>query len=87
MAKPGERIGFGIHYNPDVMDKPEFNDKEQQLVLCFVTVDMEIIFFKIMIQPAGGFYPLVILCKNGKSFTLTISALETKTYFCKQCRS
>ena len=67
-TKPGERIGFGIHFNPDVVNKPEFSDKDQQLVLCFVTLDVEIIFFKIMIQPPGGFYPLVILCRNGKLF-------------------
>lgn len=77
ITKPGEHIGFGIHYNPDVVSKPEFCDRDQQLVLCFVTLDMQIIFFKIMIQPPGGFYPLVVLCKNASKVKIDVETNRT----------
>ena len=66
-CEEGWRVGFGIHYNPAESCKPDFDDKKQQLVLCFVTLDMQIVFFRMMIQPSGGFYPLVILTRGGSS--------------------
>ena len=44
---------------------PDFCDKDEQLVLCFVTLNMQIVFFRMMMQPEGGFFPLIVLTKNG----------------------
>ena len=64
-ASVGQRIGFGIHYNPEDYASPNFDDRKQQLVLCFVTLDMKIVYFSMMMQPPGGFYPLIILTRGG----------------------
>lgn len=68
----GQRIGFGIHYNPDELSKPDFDDKKQQLVLCFVTMDMQIVFFRMMMQPPGGFYPLIVMTRAASKVSLDL---------------
>ncbi|KAL4232460.1 hypothetical protein ACF0H5_007153 [Mactra antiquata] len=72
LSHVGQRIGFGIHYNPDVVSRPDFDDKQQQLVLCFVTMDMQIVFFRMMIQPSGGFYPLLVLTRGASMVRLDV---------------
>ncbi|XP_064628155.1 uncharacterized protein LOC135487894 isoform X2 [Lineus longissimus] len=59
--KIGQRMGWGILYDPDRRDEPDFSDKDSQLVLCYVSIDSVIVFHKMMLQPPGGWYPLVLL--------------------------
>ena len=59
-------MGWGIVYNPDVRDCATFDPKEQQLVLCYVTINMCVSYMKMMLQPTGGFFPLVVLDDDGK---------------------
>ena len=61
-----DRVGMGVHYRPDSRGNTSFNDKEAQLVLCFVTKNTVPIYTKMIIQPEGGFYPLVLLDQNCK---------------------
>ena len=61
----GHRIGWGIYYNPDTRNLPNFNAQAEQLVYCYVTSNLEIISGKMMIQPEGGFYPVVLLKDGG----------------------
>jgi hypothetical protein len=61
-----DRVGMGVHYRPDSRGNTSFNDKEAQLVLCFVTKNTVTIYAKMIIQPEGGFYPLVLLDQNCK---------------------
>ncbi|XP_045196072.2 uncharacterized protein LOC123551303 [Mercenaria mercenaria] len=68
----GQRIGFGIHYSPEEVSKPDFDDKKQQLVLCFVTMDMQIVFFRMMMQPPGGFYPLIVMTRAASKVSLDL---------------
>jgi len=63
----GQRMGFGIQYDPEQRTHSDFEDKEEQLVLCYVTVDSEIVFAHVMLQPPGGWYPTVGLHPYGKS--------------------
>lgn len=63
--KAGQRMGFGIQYNPVQRECANFEEKEQQLVLCYVTVDSEIVFSHMMLQPPGGWYPTVALHSYG----------------------
>lgn len=54
----GSAIGWGIIYNPDT---PSVNDKAEQLVLVYVTLDESIVDVLFVLQPEGGFYPLVLM--------------------------
>ena len=63
--KLGQRMGWGIHYSPETRDRSDFSDKDTQLVLCYVTVDVTIVYTKMMLQPAGGWYPVAILHPYG----------------------
>ena len=72
----GERMGWGIYYNPALQKQKhknggasgdaDFDDKAEQLVVCFVTINVKIVFAKMMLQPEGGFFPVVLLNSAGK---------------------
>ncbi|KAK3097806.1 hypothetical protein FSP39_013389 [Pinctada imbricata] len=80
-TKVNQRIGMGIHYNPKERENPNFNERESQLVLCFVTLDTTIVYATMMIQPEGGFYPLVLLNKNSRKVSLDVEGNRTiKTF-------
>ena len=64
--KKGQRMGWGIQYNPTYRHNPDFDDKQQQLVLCYVTIDVTIVYAKMMLQPAGGWYPVIMLHPYGE---------------------
>lgn len=68
----GHRIGWGVHYNPETRLQSDFNPKAEQLVYCFVTADMDITSGRMMLQPEGGFYPVVLLSDGGKPTTLFV---------------
>ena len=61
----GQKMGWGIHYDPRQRDQPGFDDKAEQLVLCYVSVDLQIVFARMLLQPAGGWYPTVYLNNGG----------------------
>lgn len=54
----GSSIGWGIFYNPDT---PNVSDKAEQLALVYVTLDDSIVDVLFVLQPEGGFFPLVLL--------------------------
>lgn len=54
----GNSIGWGIFYNPDT---PDISDKAEQLALVYVTLDESIVDVLFVLQPEGGFFPLVLL--------------------------
>ncbi|RNA00740.1 SPRY domain-containing 3, partial [Brachionus plicatilis] len=58
IVKNGNSIGWGVFYNPDSVDK---NDKSEQLILVFVTFNESIIDVLFVLQPEGGFFPLVLM--------------------------
>ncbi|XP_069131228.1 uncharacterized protein [Argopecten irradians] len=60
-VEPGTVVGIGVYYNPDESNKPDFDHKSQQLVMVFLTFDKEVSLARHMIQPEGGFFPLVVL--------------------------
>ncbi|XP_050390636.2 uncharacterized protein LOC126809857 isoform X1 [Patella vulgata] len=64
--KVGHHLGWGICYLPCEKEKDDFDPLCQQLVLCYVTINTMIAHKQIILQPEGGFYPLVIL-KNTAS--------------------
>lgn len=66
-VKPGTVIGIGVHYSPSDRERPEFDYQAQQLVMIFLTLDKELALTRLMIQPEGGFFPLVVLRRECKS--------------------
>ena len=66
----GQRMGWGVHYDPNARNKEDFCDKNDQLALCYVTLDDTLVFTKILSQPEGGWYPLIALHPYGKSVGL-----------------
>ncbi|XP_062616121.1 uncharacterized protein LOC134277830 [Saccostrea cucullata] len=69
----GQRVGIGVHYPRDVREKQDHDDKTQQLVLVFVTLDTKIGYAKVVVQPEGGFFPMVVLNKNGSKVTVDVT--------------
>ena len=67
----GQRMGWGIHYNPETRQTSNFSDKDTQLVLCYVTVDLKVVFTKMVMQPVGGWYPIVALHPYGECVLLS----------------
>lgn len=67
-TRVGERVGWGIHYDPALRDTDDFDDKSEQPVLCYVSKNMTIEYARMMMQPEGGWYPAVVLNSNGESF-------------------
>ena len=65
--KAEERMGLGIHYNPERRHKAEFSDKDSQLVLSYVTIEGKLVYTKLVVQPAGGWYPIIALHPYGKN--------------------
>ncbi len=74
----GQRMGWGVHYDPSYRDLSDFDDKDEQLVLCYVTLDVTIIFAKLMLQPPGGWFPVVALHPYGKEILSNISKPKPK---------
>ena len=66
----GERIGWGVHYDSKLSGQPDFDDKAEQPVLCYVSKNTTIVFAKLMIQPEGGWYPAVALNNHGTDLFL-----------------
>jgi hypothetical protein len=61
-VKVGNSIGWGIFYEEDCND-----DKAEQLCLVFVMFNKSIIDALFVLQPEGGFVPIVLLQPYGKT--------------------
>jgi hypothetical protein len=71
--KQGNSIGWGVFYNPET---PNVNDKAEQLVLVYVTFNDAIVDVLFVLQPEGGFFPLVLMQPWGKLFFILIVFLS-----------
>ncbi|XP_071113924.1 uncharacterized protein [Haliotis cracherodii] len=70
----GQHIGWGVHYNPLTRDLPGFDCRAEQLVLCYVSMDTRIGHYQMMLQPAGGFYPVVVLYREASKVTVDVES-------------
>jgi len=61
-VKVGNMIGWGIYYDENCHD-----DKAEQLCLVFVMFNKVIVDTLFVLQPEGGFVPIVLLQPYGKS--------------------
>lgn len=60
--KIGSTIAWGIYYDDDCK-----NDKAEQLCLLFVMRNKSIVDALFVVQPEGGFVPIVLLQPYGKN--------------------
>ena len=60
--KVGNSTGWGIYYDENCQD-----DKAEQLCLVFVMFNKIIVDTLFVLQPEGGFVPIVLLQPYGKS--------------------
>lgn len=60
----------GVFYNPET---PNVNDKAEQLVLVYVTFNDAIVDVLFVLQPEGGFFPLVLMQPWGKFRFLSLA--------------
>ncbi|GFR89998.1 SPRY domain-containing protein 3, partial [Elysia marginata] len=56
LVQVGDLVGWGLLY----IDNTLHHD-EEQLVICYLTVNHKILLVRVVYQPPGGFYPLVVL--------------------------
>jgi hypothetical protein len=60
-VKKNDRLGWGIFY-PDENAAQD----EEQLVICYLTINRQVSYLRVLFQPPGGFYPVVIAPPNSK---------------------
>ena len=60
-VKKNDRIGWGIYFTDESLSKDE-----EQLIICFLTINRQVVYLRALFQPPGGFYPVVIAPPNGK---------------------
>ena len=63
LVKVGNTIGWGVFYDDDCQD-----DKAEQLCLVYVMFNKLIVDVLFVLQPEGGFVPIVLLQPYGTSF-------------------
>ena len=59
-VKKNDRLGWGIFYADENAPKDE-----KQLMICFLTINRQVVYLRVLFQPPGGFYPVVIAPPNG----------------------
>ena len=60
-VKQGDVIGMGIFYPDDNTDT-----STEQLVISYVTINRDVALTRVIYQPPGGFYPIVLVPPGGK---------------------
>jgi len=64
--KQGDKIGWGVLF-PDDEDY-KFGKNNEQLIICYLTVNRTVGYVRVLYQPVGGLYPVIIAPPNGISF-------------------
>jgi hypothetical protein len=67
--KQGDRIGWSILFPVDEVNGNK--KKSEQLVICYLTINARVSYARVLYQPTGGFYPVVIAPPNGKTTVFT----------------
>lgn len=76
-VKKNDRLGWGIFYaNEDVVnnntlatnvENKKTTAKHDRLIVCFLTINRQVVYLRVLYQPPGGFFPVVIAPPNGKN--------------------
>lgn len=73
-VKKNDRLGWGIFY-PDENAAQD----EEQLVICYLTINRQVSYLRVLFQPPGGFYPVVIAPPNIYRIKLDFMATRVST--------
>ncbi|CAF1377156.1 unnamed protein product, partial [Didymodactylos carnosus] len=72
--KQGDRLGWGIMYPDETIAK-----EEEQLVICYLTVNRNVGYVRVLFQPPGGLYPVVIAPPNVTRIKMDFSGTRIST--------
>lgn len=66
-VKKNDRLGWGIFYANEnsVENSMEKRSDRDSLIVCFLTINRQVVYLRVLYQPPGGFYPVVIAPPNG----------------------
>nr|KAG5685495.1 hypothetical protein BaRGS_009408 [Batillaria attramentaria] len=74
-VRRGDLVGWGVLYLDDSL-----HHDEEQLVVCYLTVNRKVLLVRVMFQPPGGFYPLVILPQGVNRVQMEFGATVIKEH-------
>ena len=63
--KQGDKIGWGVLFPQD--EDGLIGKNKEQLIICYLTVNRTVGYVRVLYQPVGGLYPVVIAPPNGMS--------------------
>lgn len=63
--KQGDKIGWGVLFPQD--EDALIGKNKEQLIICYLTVNRTVGYVRVLYQPVGGLYPVVIAPPNGMS--------------------
>jgi hypothetical protein len=66
--KQGDKIGWGVLFPPE--EESLVGKNKEQLIICYLTVNRTVGYVRVLYQPVGGLYPVVIAPPNGNSFKM-----------------
>lgn len=68
--KVGDLIGWGILIPPSQIKDPD------RMVICYLTINRNIVFTRVMFEPQGGLFPIVVLPEGVNRIKLEFSAVR-----------
>ena len=101
-VKKNDRLGWGVFYvdeNDDIehsLEKPFKSSTttatpsgKEQLVICFLTINRQVVYLRVLFQPPGNFYPVVIAPPNVYRIKMDFlaSRVSTQDFVGDQIRS
>lgn len=57
----GDRIGWGV-----IVPVSEQNKQEDRLIICYLCINLKVAMTRVIYQPRGGVYPVIMLPSGGK---------------------
>ncbi|UJR28669.1 hypothetical protein I4U23_009898 [Adineta vaga] len=75
--KQGDKIGWGVLFPQDEDSKVGKNN--EQLIICYLTVNRTVGYVRVLYQPVGGLYPVVIAPPNVNRIKMDFSATRIST--------
>lgn len=65
--KQGDKIGWGILFPSE--EEATVGRNKEQLIICYLTVNRTVGYVRVLYQPVGGLYPVVIAPPNGMNLS------------------
>lgn len=75
--KQGDKIGWGILFPSD--EDTIIGKNKEKLIICYLTVNRTVGYVRVLYQPVGGFYPVVIAPPNVNRIKMDFSATRIST--------